>query len=215
MDACGCDPFTEIFDARTARGDLQRYRRQGPDRTTRLLLDMLREDEVAGATVLDIGAGVGVVDHELLASGAREAVLVDGSTAYQAAARAEAAARGTSDSMTFVEGDFVAVAARIEPADIVTLDRVVCCYPDVEGLVGASAARARRLYGLVLPRDRVVIRAALALANAWYRLRGRGYRAYAHPNARVDALVAAAGLTPEREASTFLWRVVLYARAAT
>ena len=42
----------------------------------------------------------------------------------------------------------------IEAADVVTLDRVICCYPDMEALVGRSAERALRLYGLVHPRDR-------------------------------------------------------------
>lgn len=212
MDACGCDGFSEIFDARTARHDLRRYREHGPDGTTAMLLGMLEAAGVTDASVLDIGAGIGVIDHELLAAGASRAVLVDGAAAYQAAARQEAGARGTLDRLTFVEGDFVAVGDRVEPADVVTLDRVVCCYPDMPGLVRASASHARRLYGLVLPRDRIVIRWGLALVNAWYRLRGRAYRAYVHPNAQVDAVVAEAGLRPTREATTTFWRVVLYVR---
>ena len=212
MDACGCDGFNEIFDARTARHDLRRYREHGPDRTTVLLLKMLKAAGVADATVLDVGAGIGAIDHELLASGASRAILVDGAAAYQAADRQEAGARGTLDRLTFVEGDFVALADGVEPADVVTLDRVVCCYPDMRGLVQASATHARRLYGLVLPRDRAVIRWVLTLVNAWYRLRGRAYRAYVHPNAQVDAVVAQAGLRPTSEATTMVWRVVLYAR---
>ncbi len=42
----------------------------------------------------------------------------------------------------------------MDDADIVTLDRVGCCYLAVDELVTASAAHARRLYGLVLPRER-------------------------------------------------------------
>ena len=149
MDACGCDGFTEIFDARTARHDLSRYRRHGPDGTTALLLDMLRAADVRGRTLLDIGAGIGVIDHELLRDGLERAVLVDGSPAYQAAARDESAKRGTLDRLAFVEGDFVRVADRVEGADVVTLDRVVCCYRDVDALVRASSRKAARLYGLV------------------------------------------------------------------
>ena len=213
MDACGCDGFAEIFDARTARHDLERYRRHGPDRTSRLLLDMIRAVGVRDATVLDIGAGVGVIDHELLRDGARHAVLVDGSSAYQAAAREEARARGTLERLSFLEGDLVRVADRVEVADIVTLDRVVCCYPDVDALVRASSRKAARLYGLVLPRDRWFIRAGLTLVNGWYRIRGRAYRAFVHPNERVDALASEAGLRPTRVATTLFWRIVLYARS--
>jgi hypothetical protein len=99
-------------------------------------------------------------------------------------------------------------------ADIVTLDRVICCYPDVESLVRLSATRARSLYGLVLPRDRRLLRWSLPLLNAWFRLRGFRYRTFLHRNARVDDIVAKAGLRPIREDHTFVWRVVLYERLA-
>jgi len=214
MDACGCDPGFEIFDQAGAEADVERYRRHGPDTTTRMLLDLIRERGVTGADLLDIGGGVGVIDHELLGAGVGHAVLVDASAPALQAARAEARRRGHLDRIEFVDGDFVSRAVGIDPADVVTLDRVICCYPDVESLVRLSAARARALYGLVLPRDRRVVRWALRLVNLWYRLRGFGYRAFAHPNAHVDALVAEAGLRLRREERTFLWRVVLYERAA-
>ena len=214
MDACGCDPGFEIFDRQTADSDVDRYRRHGPDTTTGMLLDMIGERGVEGAVVLDIGGGIGVIDHELLAAGAARALLVDASAPSIEAARHEADRRGQLDRMAFVDGDFVSRASAIEPADVVTLDRVICCYPDVDSLVRLSASRARALYGLVLPRDRRILRWGLRLLNLWFRLRGWRYRAFVHPNARVDALVADAGLRPRREAQTFVWRVVLYERAA-
>ncbi len=212
MDACGCDQGFEIFDRRNAEADLRRYRKDGPDRSTRMLLDLIRESGVRGASVLDIGAGIGVIDHELLRDGAGHAVLVDASPTSLEAARNEARRRGHLDRIDFVDGDFVSRAATIELADIVTLDRVVCCYPDVESLVRLSASRARALYGLVLPRDRAILRFGLRALNVWFRLRRIRYRAYLHPNARVDALVAEEGLRPRAEAKTFYWRVVLYDR---
>ena len=212
MDACGCSGFAEIFDRRSAEQDLARYRRSGPDASTRMLLDMLRAVGVQGATILDVGAGIGVIDHELLRAGAGHAVLVDGSSASLAVARQAGQERHALDRMDFVDGDFVALAPGIDTADIVTLDRVVCCYPGMDALVAASAARARSWYGLVLPRDRAFLRIGLRILNAWYRLRGRAYRAFAHPNPRVDAIVAASGLRPSAEAFTTVWRVVLYER---
>jgi magnesium-protoporphyrin O-methyltransferase len=212
MDSCGCaDPF-EIFDQKTADEDLARYRQDGPDRTTRMLLDMIRSVGLRGATILDVGAGIGVIDHELLDDVAEHAILVDASAPAIDAARAEARRRGHLDRMEFVEGDFVAQASDIDRAQIVTLDRVVCCYADVGSLVRMSASRARALYGLVLPRDRTIVRLGLRLLNVWFRIRGIGYRSYAHPNRVVDALVADAGLRPRIEDRTFAWRVVLYDR---
>ena len=215
MDSCGCDPGGfDIFDERTARDDRESYERSGPDQTTRMLLDLIKSYGVAGATVLDVGGGIGVIDHELLKAGAGHATLVDGSPQSLRVARSEARRFNHLDRLELAEGDFVKLAAGIDAADIVTLHRVVCCYPDVANLVGESAARARRLYGLVLPRDRWWIRLGLQLVNVVYRLRGRTFRAFAHSNALVDRLAAHQGLQPVAESGTRVWRVVLYARPA-
>ena len=213
MDACGCDDFASIFDAKTAERDRDRYRRAGPDRTTRMLLDLIRPGGVRGATVLDIGGGIGVIDHELLRDGASHAVLVDASPAYLGVARGLARERNELDRLEIVEGEFTRTASAVDPAAIVTLDRVICCFADAERLVALSAARARRVYGLVLPRDRWVIRAGIRLLNVVSRIRRESYRAYAHPNHVIDALVADSGLRPCDERRTFFWRVVVYERA--
>jgi magnesium-protoporphyrin O-methyltransferase len=212
MNACGCDGFASIFDERVAARDRDRYRRSGPDRTTRMLLEMLIARGVEGASVLDVGGGIGVVDHELLRAGAARAVLVDASGAYVEVARREATNAGVSERMSFVRGDFRDRATDIDAADVVTLDRVVCCYPDAAALVGLSAERARRLYGLVLPRDGWHTRLAIRLVNLAYRLRRSPYRAYAHANGAIDRLVAERGLRPTEERRTLVWRVVVYER---
>lgn len=214
MDACGCDAdgFASLFDRRNAERDRDRYRRDGPDRTTRMLLELLAPYRSAGATVLDIGGGIGIIDQELLRAGAGHAVLVDGSSASLEVARHEARRLNLLDRIEFIEGDFVRRAAAIDPAEIVTLDRVICCYPDAEGLVGLSAARVRTVYGLVLPRDRRVVRIAIRLENLWFRLRRKAYRAYVHSTARIDEIAATNGLSQASERQTTFWRVVVYDR---
>ena len=213
MECCGCDGYATPFDPEEARRDRERYHAEGPDETTRMLLDMIGSEATDGATLLDIGGGIGVIDLELLRRGASQAVLVDASPAYLAAAREEASDAGLLDRWQIVAGDFVRHADSVATADIVTLDRVVCCYRDVDELVPASAAHARRLYGLVLPRDRWYVRWLIRLDNVRYRLERRAYRAYAHANDRVDEHLRTAGLRPRSEAFTTFWRVVLYERA--
>lgn len=214
QDGCGCDPFAAIFDRRTAEHDRDRYRKRGPDPTTRYLIELIRPYCGTGSTVLDIGAGVGIIDRSLLAAGAGRAVLVDASPAYLHVAREEGRIAGMLDRMEFVQGDFVREAAAIDRADLVTLDRVVCCYADMEQLVELSTRRADVAYGLVLPRERRGTRLVLDVLNLWYRLRGQAYRAYVHSNARVDEIAAAAGLRPRAERLTWIWRVVVYDRTA-
>jgi magnesium-protoporphyrin O-methyltransferase len=177
-----------------------------------MLLDLVAPHGAAGLTVLDVGGGIGVVDLELLRVGAGHATIVDGSAAYLDVARQQAREANVLDRMDFVEGDFVRRADAIDPADVVTLDRVICCYPDVVGLTAAAAAHTRRVLGVVVPRDRLVFSIFAALQNAYMRLRGRSYRAFAHPNRRIDALAAEAGLTVRAERRTWVWRVVAYER---
>jgi predicted TPR repeat methyltransferase len=213
MDSCGCgDDFASIFDRGTADRDRERYRRDGPDGTTRMLLEMINGNRARGSSLLDIGGGIGVITQELLRAGAGHAVLVEASPAYLEVARNEVRASNALDRVEFVEGDFVRRAGEIEPSDIVTLDRVVCCYPDSEALVSLSADRARSLYGLVLPRDSRLVQLALWLGNLGFWIRRSPYRAYGHSNQLIDRLVGARGLRPIAERRTFFWRVVLYGR---
>lgn len=212
MDACGCDDYASPIDASTAQADRASYHSAGPDRTTRMLLDMIAANTESGVSLLDVGGGIGVIAHELLKSRANRAVLVEASPAYLEAARDEAREAGLADRIEIVAGDFVQHTADIDSADVVTLDRVVCCYPDAAALVSASAPKARRLYGLVLPRDRWYVRWAIRFENVRWWLKRRAYRAYAHANARIDELALASGLQPRAEAFTLFWRVVLYAR---
>lgn len=212
MDCCGCDGYATPFDTNEARKDRDRYHAGGPDETTRMLLDMIGSEAATGATVLDIGGGIGVIDQELLRRGSSRAVLVDASPAYLEVAREEASDAGLLDRLEIVAGDFVRRAGSVDDADIVTLDRVVCCYRAVDELVPASAAHARRLYGLVLPRDRWYVPWIIRLDNVRHWLKRSAYRAYAHANSRVDEHLRAAGLRQRSEAFTPFWRVVLYER---
>ena len=163
--------------------------------------------------MLDIGGGVGALHLELLKAGSAAAIDVDGSPAYVAVAREEAARQGVADRVRHETGDFVEVAGSIEPADLVALDRVVCCYSDMRALVGLSAARARRRYGLVYPRDTWWIRAASRTMNGLFALLRRRLRFWVHATTEVEAVIAAAGLEPVFRRNGIFWQVVVFERA--
>lgn len=118
------DGIEQQFDRANANKELRRLRRRGPASHTRLLIDALSCDLVNGATLLDIGGGVGTIHHLLLDAAVREAIHVDLSDSYLEAAREEAIRRGRSDRVTFVHGDFVTVASRLPAVDVANLDRV-------------------------------------------------------------------------------------------
>jgi len=212
MGTC-CQGVDEVFGEKTARHDLRRYRKRGPSRPTRVLLDAIRHEGVERASVLDIGGGIGAIQQELLAAGAAHATAVEASSAYLRAALAEAERRGTVDRVSFRPGDFVAIADEVEPADVVTLDRVICCYPDMESLVSRSADRARRVYGLVYPQDTWWVRLGIRAGNLMLRLGRRAFRAHAHRTVAVDAVARAHGLEPAlRRRVGPIWQVALYTR---
>jgi len=212
MSCCGSRCYQEQFGEKHAANDLRRYRAKGPDRTTRFLVEALEKEGVQGASLLDVGAGIGVVHHELLAAGAGTAVHVDATAANIKAAQEETARRGHAARVRFLEGDFVTLAAEIPPADVVTLDRVICCYPNMEELVAASASRARRLYGAVFPRERSLVKAFIVISNFARRLGRNSFRSYMHPVDAIDAAIERQGLRRCSVTQTVAWRVAVYSR---
>jgi predicted TPR repeat methyltransferase len=215
MSQCQCQGIESLFDQRLADAQLEKMRRRGPLRTTRLLVEALRDRGVRGMTLLDIGGGVGAVQHQLLASGAKEATDVDASTAYLRAARSEAERLGLEGRVKYHHGNFLDVAPAIPPADIVTLDRVICCYDDMQGLVAASADKARSLYGLVYPRDAWWTRLGIRLMNLGHGIRGNQFRVFAHPTAAVESVLRAHGLERVFHRTAGLWQVAVFARSAS
>lgn len=212
MDCCQCQGIESQFGRDEAERKLREYRKRGPTRSTRLLLEALIAEGIGGASLLDIGGGVGALQHELINAGLAHATDIDASSAYLAAARGEAARQGHADRVRYVHGNFAELAASLPDAEVVTLDRVICCYHDMPALVGRSAAKARRLYGLVYPRDTWWVRAGVAAENLALRLQRSPFRVFAHPSAAVDAAVRAQGLERRLARTAGLWQVLVYAR---
>jgi magnesium-protoporphyrin O-methyltransferase len=202
-----------VFGKRQVQGQLKRYHKKGPDKTTRMLLDALVAEGVEGLTLLDIGGGFGAIGLELLKSGVTAATEVEVSPAYVAAAHAEATRQEVSDRLECREGDFVALAADIPAAGIVTLDRVICCYPDMPALVSQSAAKAARLFGAVYPRDTWWVRAYKTVVNLSLRLLRSPLRLFIYRTPAVDAVICGSGLAPRFHCDAGYWQVVVYARS--
>ena len=208
-----CGPaFAALFDEREAQHDLESYRKSGPAAATRQLIDLLTDAGVHDAEILDIGAGVGAVFNGLLAAGAARAVDVDYSRSFIDAARAESARRGHAGLVEFRFGDFVELAPEVGAADVVTLDRVICCYPNARALIGLSAARARRLYGLIAPIDSAWARAGARVLNAVMWLTRRHMRFYVHPRSLIDGVLAGEGFSLFARERAGFWEILAYQR---
>jgi magnesium-protoporphyrin O-methyltransferase len=213
---CGkhCSDGASIFDEQRARRDIESYRHRGPAASTVRLLAALRAADLRVDTLLDVGGGVGTIAHELLKGDVRQATLVESSLSYLAAARAESDRRSTSDRLQLQVGDLVEIADDVPLADVVTLDKVVCCYEDMESLIAVSAAHARRLYGIVYPRDGWWVRLAITVENRMRRYRGGTFRNFVHPNVAIEAALHRAGLAPRFRRRGAWWVIAVYERQA-
>jgi SAM-dependent methyltransferase len=206
-----CGPAIRHFNQALADQNLAQYRDKGLDKRARLLVQALLHAGAAGRSVLDVGSGAGILSFELLKAGVSRATLADASPACLAAARLEATRSGLSERVEMITGDFVETAARAPAADIVILDRVVCCYPAWSPLLAAAMGRGRVLLGLTYPRGRPDMRLVIALENLRRRLKGDAFRAFVHPPAAMEAALRAGGWRLISRGGTLGWRVDLYA----
>jgi 2-polyprenyl-3-methyl-5-hydroxy-6-metoxy-1,4-benzoquinol methylase len=202
------------FNHKVAERDLRRYRRRGADATTRLMLAELRHWPLEGRRLLDVGGGIGVISKELAGTGVGSATTVEASPAYLEVARREAGSQYGSRPTQFILGDFAVIAGTLPDADVVTLDRVVCCYPDAEALLQQAAGRARQLLAFTYPRDRWYVRTLIVLENFWLQLTGKEFRAFVHAPERMGAVLEAAGLVRAARRETLVWTLDLYRRGS-
>ena len=213
---CCCsfeDTVDEQFTRKKAGQELERYRRKGAGPTTRLLIEGLSQAGMVEGTLLDIGAGVGGLTFELLDRGMRRAVIVEASAAYAAAASDEAVRRGRATDMELERGDFLDVAEAIATASVVTLDRVICCYPRYEQLLSQALRHAERGFAYSYPRDRWYVRIGMGLENA-LRRRKTAFRTFVHPESRMRSLIADAGFELVSRRQTVVWSADVFVRRA-
>jgi len=218
MAGC-CDPhgYDDFFSERFARRMAGRYRRRGLDRTATRLVDFLAPDDaqdLAGATVLEIGGGVGEIGLELLRRGAASVTEVELATSYDEEAARLAEAAGVGDRVERRIVDIAAAPDEVEAADLVVLHRVVCCYPDHARLLGAAADRCRGRLAFSHPPRNAGNRVLLALQNGGCALMRKDYRAYVHPPAAMRDVLRDHGLDPVPGHAGMVWHTQGAVRAA-
>jgi SAM-dependent methyltransferase len=215
MPAC-CSTFERAadqqFTEKHAVAELKRYRTKGPGPTTRLLQDGIARAGVLTGTLLDVGSGVGSLTFGLLERGITHAIAVDASSAYNRVARQEAERVGRADALQFIHADFVSVAAELPVTTLVTLDRVVCCYPSYEPLLDAAIRHAGRCLALSYPRDVWYVRFGVTLENGLRRLTKKSFRTFVHPVDRMERMIRAAGFNLSSRCETWMWSVDVYTR---
>lgn len=207
-----CQIENDTFGEERAQADLKDYRKHGAAKHTRLIIEAVRSLGLKNAALLDIGGGIGAIHHDLLADTAQQATHVDASSAYLKLATAEAQRLG--HAVQFIHADFTDVAEELPQADIVTLDRVVCCYPNMRELLKAASSKSRAAIAMTYPRDVWWTRAFVKLGNLIQRLRKDPFRVFVHPVTEMESLLNGEGLRRVSTRRLIIWEMALYQREA-
>jgi len=205
MPVC-CDPsdYGGVFDEKVARHSLKSFRRSGLDSTAGPMIGALARRGLEGSTVLEVGAGVGSAQVAMLSSGATTGIAYELSPEYEAVAAELLAEHRLTDRVDWRTGDFV-TGQGTPRADIVFLNRVVCCYPDMLTMVDRAVGASNRLLALSYPRKRWFVRFGLMGINAFLRLRRTTFRVFVHDPEEITRRVGGAGFTEVASGRTAVW----------
>jgi predicted TPR repeat methyltransferase len=206
---CSTATYADFFNEKLARRDAARYRRKGLRGVSKRLVELVAARGVDGATVLELGGGTGSLQIELLERGAASATNTELSPGYEAVAGELLRERGLTERVERIVADVVQDPERVDAADVVLLNRVVCCYPDFESLLATAAGKARRLVAFSYPPDAASARALVRVLNLWQRLRGSDFRSYVHPERAMLETVERRGFRVVARERSSVWRIAL------
>ena len=182
--------------------------------TSARLLDQLRDVGDAHPTVLDLGSGAGALVVALVEDGADRALGIDLSPASVEAARRRAEAAGVMARATFRVGD--AAAASLDPHDWVVMDRVICCYVDMDRLLANALPAARSRFAFAVPESRgwrgALNKVLWRLEDVVNILRRNRCQGYVHDIRRIARRLVEAGFALRSERRTGLWYTAVFER---
>jgi hypothetical protein len=206
----GCCPsgdYPRVFNRRFAGRLARRYRKRGLDKTAHTMVEFLQELGIQGSSVLEIGGGVGEIQIELLKAGAARAQNLELSPAYQNQARELAGQAGLQGRIDWRIHDLAQDPGAVEPADLVVLHRVVCCYPDYQRLLAAAADHAGRALVFSYPPGNALSRAFCVVFNLVMRLTRSSFRGFAHPPGAMLGVLEDHGLRRTFQRRSRIWQV--------
>jgi 2-polyprenyl-3-methyl-5-hydroxy-6-metoxy-1,4-benzoquinol methylase len=211
-DCCSPTGYRWAFSERRARREARRYELRGLDALSRRIVELLKLQGVDGLTLLEVGGGVGAMQIELLKAGVTRAVSIEMTPTYETAAGDLLRRAGLEDRVERKLTDFAEAAADVDAADIVIMNRVICCYPDMPKLAGAAAAHTRQVLVLSFPRETWWTRLGLSLANLVLRIARRGFQVFVHRPERILATAEDNGLTATLNQAGVFWQVTAFQR---
>ena len=212
MGCCQCQGIENMFDKKSAKRALKRYLKKGPSKTTTMLLRAIHKTGVKDLDFLDIGGGIGAIQYDLIKAGASSGTSIEASSAYIDLVKDEIKNNNLAEIIDFKHGDFTEIASDVGSADIVTLDKVICCYDDMAELVMLSSKLSRKIYAVIYPRDVWWTKLALLFMNFYPIITGSSFRVFIHPTKKVEEIIFRNGLKRDYYATTLFWQVAIFTK---
>ncbi len=212
MSCCQNNLYNNTFDRKRAQEELSNYRANGPKENSLPLINMLKLLALKDVSVLDIGSGVGAVILELFDQGISHAAYNDFSTAYSEAFQEEVRRKAVGEQVAYYIGDFLEEHQKIDQADLVTLDKVICCYENYEGLVSISVQKAGKWYAYSAPRDVWWVRLLYFLKQKIRWVQGNPFRSYVHPTHKIEGIISKNGFKKIHNHFSWEWQTVIFER---
>ena len=219
MDAC-CSPtpindLDHHFGRQRAEEDAAEYAENGLSERGERLLAYLDTQTSGFHSVLDIGCGAGGLHQEMLLRNlTQKAIGLDGSSAFLQVASKSAEAMGLHERVEYRQMDFALGAHEVSEADVVLMERVVCCYPDLEGLLGPAIQKSRRYLALSYPREAFWVRLWYIWRRAVKRIQRSAFQLYYHEPRRIRHMIANGGMALVDAAVVGRWQIDIYRRRA-
>ena len=211
MACCTLEGTDKMFSSQAKRY-AKRFRRRGLDRAQRYVVAELERFGVEGTSILEIGCGIGGLHLTLLRKGAASAFGVEISGGMIAKARELAIELNVSERTKYLQGDFVSAHGEIPSADIVVMDKVLCCYADPNLLIQRSAVRANAFYAVSYPRDRWLARIGFGSSQRIGKLLRWSFHPFYHEPSELDRMVQQQGLREVASQTTPIWQVKVFRR---
>lgn len=208
---CGADG---LFDLKGAKKELRKYQKKGPGKPTKKLIDLLFKD-VNEKSLIDIGGGIGAIQWAFLKKGGQSTTDVDASCGYISVAKKFADDQGFAEKVKFITGDFVNHESEISSSNYVSLDKVICCYPDYKALLSAALNKCDSSIGLVYPFGGLLPKLFAKLEMAYFWIRKIQFGTYIHDPEEVENFIIDHGFELSEKTTSFPWHVQVYRRKST
>lgn len=216
MDSCcrsrpDCSGTSAFFN-RWSGSYARRFRKGNLDRIQKYLVEGIGRKSCRGSSVLDIGCGVGQVHLTLLKEGASNALGIDLSDAMLREAKQFADKAGLGDRVRYMTGDFVQQFSSVPESDITVIDKVVCCYENLDELILKSTGKTKAIYALTHPKENLLTKGLFKGHEALAKLLHWDFRPFWHDWADMKARILSQGFTLRYEHSTLTWHALVFQR---